>query len=163
MLVNVMARILTPVLACISLYSTAQTSEGQKNQDISSIVQSRNFIFLAQSATTMKGKTIQLSYGYDLKVIKDSIMVYLPYYGRAYNTAYSSSTDLGLQFNSHDFMYKADSTKKGSWEISIKPRGVKVSSIFLTVTSSGYCTVRINSSDRDPISFYGTVQENKSN
>jgi Domain of unknown function (DUF4251) len=158
MLFNKSGRLLILLLACISLHSSAQSGDDQKKTDIKSIVQSRNYSFSAQSATTNKGKTIQLSYGYDLKLINDSLYVYLPYYGRAYNTAYSSNSDNGIQFSSHDFIYSADSTKKQSWEITIKPKGAKVSAIYLSITSTGYCTVRINSNDRDPISYYGTIK-----
>jgi len=158
MLSNTIVRMLIPLLASISINSNAQSGDDQKKTDLKSIVQSGNYSFIAQSTTTNKGRTIQLSYGYDLKLINDSLYVYLPYYGRAYNTAYSSNSDNGIQFISHDFIYSADSTKKQGWEITIKPKGVKVSAIYLSITSNGYCTARIISNDRDPISYYGTIK-----
>jgi hypothetical protein len=159
MLSHTIVRILIPLLACISINSNAQSGDDQKKTDLKSIVQSRNYSFVAQSATTNKGKTIQLGYGYDLKVINDSLYVYLPYYGRAYTIAYSSNSDNGIQFASHDFIYSADSTKKQGWEINIKPKGAKVTAIYLSINSNRYCTVRINSNDRDPISYYGTIKD----
>src|SRR5450631_1963198 len=158
MLFNKVGRLLMPLMACICLHTSAQSGDDQKKTDLSSIVQSRDYSFIAQSATTNKGRTIQLGYGYDLKVMNDSLYVYLPYYGRAYTIAYATNSDNGIQFSSHDFIYSADSTKKQGWEINIKPKGVKVTAIYLSINSNGYCTVRINSNDRDPISYYGTIK-----
>ena len=153
-------RLIFHLMAFVCLSSYAQYGNEQKKPSISSIVQSRNYSFIPQSATTNKGKTIQLSYGYDLKLMKDSLSVYLPYYGRAYNAGYQANNDIGIEFNSHDFIYSADSTKKQSWEITIKPKGAKVSSLFISVTANGYSIVRVTSNDRDPISYYGIIKEN---
>jgi hypothetical protein len=108
----------------------------------------------------MKGRTVQLSDGYGLKLNKDSLQVDLPYYGRAYTTDYPPSSNQGIQFNSVQFSYVADTVKKGGWDITIKPKNAKVNTIYLSVSTSGYCTVRIGSSNRDPISYYGTIREN---
>jgi hypothetical protein len=141
----------------LCLKGEAQSGIDQKKSSISSIIQSRNYGFSAISATTQRGKTIQLSYGYHLKVMNDSLSVYLPYYGRADNAGYQSSNDMGVEFNSNDFTYTADSTKKQGWEITIKPNGVKVMAIYMSISSNGYTTVRVNSKNRDPISYYGTI------
>jgi Domain of unknown function (DUF4251) len=153
-------RLIFLFVALSLMKSEAQSGSDQKKSTISSIIQSRNYIFMAQSATTQKGKTIQLSYGYDLKLMNDSLSVYLPYYGRAYNAGYQASNDIGVEFNTRDFTYSADTTKKQGWEINIKPTGVKVSAIFISVSSNGYSTVRVNSNNRAPISYYGTITEN---
>jgi hypothetical protein len=148
-------------MVVICLHSNAQSGNDQKKSDISSIVQSKNYSFMPQSATTNKGKTIQLSGGgYGLKLMNDSLIVYLPYYGRAYNAGYQANSNSGVEFNSHAFTYSADSTKKQGWEITIKPKGVKVTSIFMSISASGYCSVRVSSNDRDPISYYGTIKKN---
>jgi hypothetical protein len=155
--------LLLPVLATICLTGTAQVAADQKNQEsiakLKTLVETRQYRVNAQSATTMKGRTIQLSYGYNLKINQDSLHVDLPYYGRAYNANYGSS-DNGIKFKSTDFTYSADSAKKGGWEVTIKPnKETKVNNIYLTITPSGYCTIRLNSTDREPISYYGTISE----
>ncbi len=156
-------RLCFPFLFMICLNSRAQSGNEQKNPDIKSIVLSKQYAFLVQSATTKKGKTIHLTPGYGLILMKDSLSVHLPYYGRAYNTGYTSSDDSGIQFNSHDFSYTADSAKKDRWEITIRPKGIKVTVMYLSISSNGYCTVRINSSDRDAISYYGSIEGHQSN
>ena len=55
-------------------------------------IESANYTFVPQTALPMSGKSISLDYSYSLKVSKDTINSYLPYFGRAY-TAPISPTD----------------------------------------------------------------------
>jgi Domain of unknown function (DUF4251) len=152
--------VLTLLLAMGCLPGNAQSTADQKSQSLQTLINSKKYGFIAQSATAKKGRTVQLTPGYGLILNSDSLHVDLPYYGRAYTTSYPSSRDdAGIKFNSHDFSYLSDTTKKGGWEITIKPKGAKVSTIYLSISSSGYCSVRISSSDRDPISYYGTIAD----
>jgi type II secretory pathway pseudopilin PulG len=160
---NKLARLLIPLLTIVSFSGRAQSQADQKKQAqyaaLKSLIESRQYSFDAQSATTMKGRTIQLSNGYGLKLNKDSLQVDLPYYGRAYSTDYPPSSNQGIQFNSVQSSYFADTVKKGGWDITIKPKNTKVNTIYLSVSTSGYCTVRVSSSNRNPISYYGTIRE----
>ena len=145
------------LLTLISMSGIAQSDADQKKQTLKTLIDSKIYAFKVQSATTKKGQTVQLSPGYGLKIVKDSLQVDLPYYGRAYTTSYPPNNNGGIQFNSHNFSYQADTTKKGGWDITIKPKGEKVSAIYLSISSSGYGSARISSTDRDPISYYGTI------
>ena len=65
----------------------------------------------------------------------------------------------GIQFNSHDFTYSSDTTKKdrlGYYHQAQRCKGF--STIYLSISSNGYCRVRINSNDRAPISYYGILK-----
>jgi hypothetical protein len=142
----------------MALHSKAQTGKDQDKPAVRSLIESRKYIFNAQSATSQRGKTVQLTSEYFLKLNKDSLNVDLPYYGRAYSTAYPGNNDIAMRFESHDFSYETDSAKKGGWEITIKPKKEpKASAIYLSVSDGGYCTVRIISNNRDQISYYGTI------
>jgi hypothetical protein len=145
------------------IYSTAQTSTDQKKQDkyaqLKSMIDSRHFQFHALSATSMKGKTVQLSSEFFLKLNKDSLDVDLPYYGRSYTADYPG-TDVSVRFKSNQFTYSADSTKKGGWEIAIIPKNEsKANKIYMSITSSGYCSLNISSNNRQAISYYGYIKD----
>jgi hypothetical protein len=156
-----------PVNFCLLIFTlstfktfqgTAQTGKDQDKLAIKSLIESRKYIFNAQSATSQRGKTVQLTSEYFLKLNKDSLNVDLPYYGRAYSTAYPGNNDIAMRFESNDFSYEADSAKKGGWDITIKPKKEpKASAVYLSVSAGGYCTVRIISNNRDQISYYGTI------
>jgi hypothetical protein len=157
-------RLLLPLFLIIQGQGMGQSTADQKKIDeynqLKNRIESKKFYFHAQSATTQKGKTIQLTSEYFLKLNNDSLQADLPYYGRAYSAPYSSS-DQALGFKTTEFKYSADSTKKGGWNILIEPKNVSVSKINLSVTSSGYCTMHVISNSRSPISFYGTIHDYK--
>ncbi len=154
-------RILIPILIMISLYSQGQSGDASKKQDpaaqLKNLIESKRYRFHATSATSMKGMTKQLTGEYFLKLNSDSLEVDLPCYGRSYSTNYPP-TDLSVQFTTTQFSYVADSTKKGSWVITITPKKeTTASKINMSVTSSGYCTVQVSSNSRQPMSYYGTI------
>ena len=160
-------RFLLPLLTLICLQSFAQSGAEQKKQDqfaqLKSQIDSRKFRFHALSATSMKGMTRQLTSDYFVKLNKDSLSVDLPYYGRSFTTNYPP-TDLSTEFKTTQFSYKSDTLKKGGWDITIVPKNQSnASKISLSITTSGYCTVRVNSNSREPISYYGTIADYDSN
>ena len=69
---------------------TARTQDTKKDKDaekiaqVKNLVDSQNYVFVAQSAMPMSGRVRQLTPDFDLKVTKSSIVSYLPYFGRAY-------------------------------------------------------------------------------
>ena len=145
------------------LQVVGQSDADQKKQEqaaqLKSWIESKQFSFHAISATSMKGRTRQLTGEYFLKLDKDSLQVSLPYYGRSYTTSYPP-TDLSVEFTTTDFSYESANAKKGGWEIEIKPKNENnASKIYLSITSSGYCTVRVQSNSREPISYYGTISQ----
>jgi Domain of unknown function (DUF4251) len=154
--------VLIPLLFLYLPSWSQQTADQKKDEDfalLKSRIDSRHFRFQARSATTQRGKTIQLTSDYSLSLNQDSLDVALPYYGRAYSTSYPA-TDNGLTFKSTGFGYVADSAKKGGWNIRLDKikNSSGVTRITLDISSSGYCTVRVLSNTRDMISFYGSIQ-----
>jgi len=152
-----------PVLLLICLQGFSQSVAEQKKQDqynqLKSQIDSRKFRFHALSATSLKGMTRQLTSDYFLKLDKDSLSVDLPYFGRSFTTNYPP-TDLSTEFKTTQFSYKSDTLKKGGWDITIVPKNESnASKISLSITTSGYCTVRVSSNSREPISYYGTITD----
>jgi hypothetical protein len=157
------SKLLLPFLMLICLQSFSQSDAEQKKQhefnQLKSQIDAKKFRFHALSATSMKGMTRQLTSDYFLKLNNDSLSVELPYYGRSFTTNYPP-TDLTTEFKTTQFSYKSDTLKKGGWEITIVPKNqANASKISLSITTSGYCTVRVNSNSREPISYYGTITD----
>ena len=119
--------------------------------------------FTASVEDFYKGKTLQLTGGYFLFLGGDSLTVALPFFGSEYQSSHygASKEDAGINFHTHQFTYKADTTKKGGWDITIQPQGQKsANKIFLSITSSGSCRTTVNSSGRSNMTFYGNVLSN---
>lgn len=123
-------------------------------------VDGKHYTFSANTATTLRGSTIQLTSEYDLRITPDSVISFLPYYGRAYMDVPYNPTDGGVKFSSTKFDYKVSQKKKGGWEITINPKDVKnLERLVLNISSDGYASLSVTSTNRDPISFYGYLKE----
>lgn len=142
--------------ACMS------TSQAQENtKDFESIVNSRNYVFVAQSANPVGARFRQLTSEYDFRVLGDSVVSFLPYFGRAYS-APIDPTKGGIQFTSTDFEYSHETRSKGGWVVTIKPRDVQdVRQVTLTVMEKGSASLQVISTNRQQISFNGYVEARK--
>ena len=140
---------------------TKKDKDAEKIAATKSLVDSQNYVFIAQSASPMSGRVRQLTPDYDLKITKSLIISYLPYYGRAY-TAPIDPTQGGIQFTSKDFTYTATPRTKGGWDVLIKPKDYQdVQQMSLSISSTGYATLQVTSTNRQPISFNGYVRAPK--
>ena len=105
----------------------------------------------------MRGRTIQLTSDYTLTVRGDTVIAFLPYFGRAY-TAPLDPAKGGIDFTSTNFDYKAKQRKKGNWEINIKPKDADdVRQLYLSFSASGFGNLQVTSLNRQTISFNGHV------
>jgi len=137
--------------------STRQDKKKAKQEQLRAQIDARHFTFNAQSATSMGGRTRQLTGSNTLTVHGDSLDVYLPYFGRAYS-ATLGDTNGGINFSSTSFSYDEQHAKNGGWIIIIKPKDEKnASNMQLSISEDGYATVQVMSNNRQMISFYGQV------
>jgi hypothetical protein len=153
------------LLCVVSLSSMAQNTrkerQAKKVADIKAMIEANNYVFKAQSANPMRGGTFNLITEYDLSVAQDTLIAYLPYFGRAYQ-APMDPTDGGIHFTSTRFSYNKQQTKDGGWEISVKTTDAKgIEQLFLSISQDGYAQLRITSTNRDPITFDGYIEQRK--
>jgi hypothetical protein len=144
-------------LAALAAAIPACAQSTDKAAAIQRLVESKNYVFRAQTAMPQTGQVRNLTSIYDLKIRTDAIVSDLPYFGRAY--APVDPNEGGIQFTSKDFTYTSKPKKKGGWEITIKPNDIKadVKQMWLTITTDGYATLRVICNNRNPISFNGQV------
>lgn len=145
----------------LSLFTATVYSQDSKTDtepgSIAASVESRSFAFQAQSVSPMKGGTRQLTPGYKLTVSGDTLICNLPYFGVVYQ-ANMGSSDGGFDFTSYKFDYQSKIKKKGGWVIKIKTKDTKGQRQFiLTVFENGTASLSVNSSDRESISYFGSL------
>jgi Domain of unknown function (DUF4251) len=144
------------LLLGLALFSVTASLHAQAaKNDFGSKISGKHFVFKAQTVTPTSGRLRQLTSDYDVKVSGDSLIVYLPYFGRAYS-APINSTDVGINFTSVNFDYNASPRKKKGWDLVIKPKDASgVQDLSFTIFDNGSASLRVNSVNRQPISFNG--------
>ncbi|WP_336515539.1 DUF4251 domain-containing protein [Pollutibacter soli] len=148
--------ILMLVFCCFSDESFAQ-DKAEKTSEVKQMIDAKKFEFIAQSMTPTSGRMRQLTSYYSLIVKPDTLNSDLPYAGRAYSAPMDPAAT-GVSFISTSYDYKITDRKKGGWDIEIRPKDVNtVQTMQLTVYDNGSAYLRVQSNQRQPISYNGTV------
>jgi len=137
-----------------------QIKQQEKAASIKHKINAQKYTFIAQYAQPLRGGQKYLTSDYDLRVKRDSIIAWLPYFGRAYMDVPYNSTDDGIKFTSTKFDYKIVEKKKGGWTITIVLNDVRRSQkLFLDVFTNGSATLQVASNSRDAITFQGYIKD----
>ena len=75
------AMVLTAVRCSNEVYAQNNT---ESEALVARAIETQNYVFKARQAMPSAGRTRQLNTDYDLRVSKDSVASWLPYFGRAY-------------------------------------------------------------------------------
>lgn len=148
------AALLVSAILAFSCWAGAQEKDPAK---VKALVESKNFIFKADyvNPQSMRSRSLTTS-DYDLTIRPGEVISYLPYFGRAYSAPINGEG--GIKFTSKDFEYKLVKEKKNSWDISIKPKDASdVQELYLTVFNNGTASLRVNSTNRQSISYRGYI------
>lgn len=168
------------LILSLAFISFATQLFAQTNKETTTrIVSDKNYIFVANTAIPMAnndinkvlmmmpggqgGSSINLSGSqYDVKVTKDSIVAYLPYYGRAFS-APMDPTQGGIKFTSKDFSYTETKNKRGAYTIQINTKDVSRENYRFTIniSTNGYASLTATSVNKQPILFNGYLDEPK--
>jgi hypothetical protein len=162
------------------LFSGLQLKAQTSQETTAKVIDDKNYVFAATSASPLNAADINNVMSkmpgyignagninlngshYDLSVTPDSLVAYLPYYGRSYTPKIGDPNDSGIKFNSKDFSYKSTKTKKGGWLIQMNPKDVKDNyNLTLSVTKTGNATLTITSNSQQSISYSGNINEPK--
>jgi hypothetical protein len=138
--------------------SSKQQKQNQKEQKINDLIKSQHYSFIPQTVLPSRGPSKTLTYDYELKIKNDTLISYLPYFGRAYSVSIAS-TENPLDFKTTDFTYNITDQKNGGWDILIKTKNTgDPRQLILSVSKDGYASLQIISTNRESISFNGYIQ-----
>jgi hypothetical protein len=173
-------RTLKNLFLVILLFSAAGLKAQTDKATTLKILEAQNYVFVATSAMPMNASDINKvmsrmpgytggagninlnGSSYDLTVTKDSVVAYLPYYGRSFTPKIGGIDEGGIKFKSKSFSYKATMRKKGGWLVTITPKDVRDNyRLTLIVTTAGYATLTVTNNTQQPISFSGYMAEPK--
>lgn len=152
------ALILFAIAGMLPAALQAQNKE-DKEAKVKDMVTAQNYVFKAQTAIPSSGQTRQLTTDFDMRISKDSIISYLPYFGRAY-TAPVNPSEGPLNFTSTKFDYKVTERKKGGWEVIITPKDHQdTQQMALSIFENGSAALTVTSNNRQSIAFNGYITD----
>jgi len=170
---NRLKTLLITALAFSGLNAVAQTDKATTAK----IVEAKTYTFVARSVTplntldiskvmskmpdAMQGGVINLTETYyEVKVTPDSVVAFLPYYGRSFSAPINQD-DAGVKFNSKKFEYKSQKGKKRGWDTVIETKDAKENyRLAFNISDNGYVTLSLNSNNKQSVTYQGYLKEN---
>lgn len=129
----------------------------QREQAIKEQIVSENYKINVNTAYPRRGRTIHLSSPYSLEIRNDSVISYLPFYGRAYSIPYGGGE--GLIFKAPLDEYNMEMNKKGTAKVKFIARSIEDRFTFnLVLYSNGSASINVNMQNRESISFSGEIE-----
>ena len=151
--------ILLVVLMITSACSSSKLSDEEKKAKeyrIALQVRNRDYTIETSRAIPMRGGSINLSYGYDLKISKDSVYAYLPYYGVVQSAPMGS--DGGIRFATLMTDYNITPTKDG-WNVRFRIDSREQKHDFmLSIFKNGRSSITVTPLQRDRITYWGEMK-----
>ena len=147
-------------LVLFSCGTTQKAIEKAKKAELlNDQISNLDFKFNATYAYPQNYKSVYLSPYYDVKVSPDTVVAYLPFYGRAY-TAPMDPREGGIKFTSTNFEYEIKKGKKaGNWFVTINTKDTsRPFTLFFDLWDNGTARLNVQDRDRQSISFQGNIE-----
>lgn len=136
---------------------SAQTKKEKKElkkQAVEKLVTSGKYKINVNRALPARGRSVTLTSPYSVEIRNDSVISYLPYYGRAYSIPYGGGE--GLNFKAPLTDYKLEWGKKETAKIKLRSEEDKFD-FSIDVFSNGSSSIFVNMQNRQSISFQGEL------
>jgi hypothetical protein len=142
-------------------YNDEQKAYKQKQQEekvmkLDSLVSSREFVFVARTASPSGGRSVNLfSNPNFIRFQPEMIESEMPFFGKAYSGGYG--TEPGMKFKGKPTIFTVKKGKK-NWDVTAEVSNpVDRYKIYLTVTSSGTASLSISCNQKSSISYSGDI------
>jgi hypothetical protein len=130
----------------------------KRKEEVKNLIENKTFVFTPTHAMPLGGGSIQLSYSFEAEVKGDSVFSYLPFYGVAYHVEYGSRNspfDFELPVENYEMEKDGD-----GYHVTLE---VKNKMDYITysfhISDLGYSTLNVTSTNRQAISYYGSIRK----
>ena len=161
-----MKRVILLILVAISaaiLLSGCATSEEKAAQmaelsaNVTNALNNRDYKIAIDRMYPMRGSSRHVSFGYSVEVRNDTLISYLPYFGRAYNVPYGGGK--GLNFTAPIGSYQEFMKRNGQRHIEIGVSNEEDTYFYtIEVFDNGNSTVDVRARQRERISYSGHIE-----
>ena len=140
-----------------SLFSQSKKEKREKRAwEVKERIESKRFTIDVNRAIPMGGQAINLTSPYSLEMRGDSVISYLPYFGRAYSVPYGGGD--GLRFSQSITGYTCTFGKKGKTHIHFATRtDDDIYRLDIQVFSNGSATIAVMPTHKQSITFQGEI------
>ena len=136
----------------------AQMAELSANVTIA--LNNRDYKIAIDRMYPMRGSSRHVSFGYSVEVRNDTLISYLPYFGRAYNVPYGGGK--GLNFTAPIGSYQEFMKRNGQRHIEIGVTNEEDTYFYtIEVFDNGNSSVEVRARQRERISYSGNVEFGK--
>ena len=148
-------------MALVMLNGCATSEEraaraAEQKKKVATALMKRNYKIAVDRMYSMRGVSKSVSYGYSVEVRNDSLISYLPYFGRAYSVPYGGGK--GLNFAERIGSYKEFQEKSGKRHIEIGLKNEEDTYLYtIVVFDNGKSSIDVQSRQRERISFSGDM------
>ena len=155
---KIMILLLATVLTACSTLTPAEKAERKAKtaQAVEKALTERRYKVDISMMLTNRGTAVNVTSNYSLEVKGDTLVSYLPYFGRAYQMPYGGGK--GLNFTAPISDYHAEKDHRGTYQININVKNEEDDySYHLEVFDNGSTTIHLTTRQRDPISYSGDL------
>jgi hypothetical protein len=150
-------------IAAVGCSGNKKVVSNFSKEAITDAINKNEWVFTSNYVMPQSGRSRSVNGPYNVTYSANKLIVYLPYFGRAY-TATIGSTQGPLDFKSSDFDISKDQTKEGQWTLVLKPKDYReVQTMTFTFFDNGSANLAVILTNRSPISFSGTVAPKPAN
>lgn len=147
---------LVMIVGCATAEERAARAAEQAKA-VKAALQERNYQIAVNRMYPSRGASKSLSYGYSVEVRNDSLISYLPYFGRAYDVPYGGGN--GLNFSAPIRNYQESQPKSNLRHIEIDVKNDEDIYLYtLDIFDNGSTDINVRSRQREPISFSGEME-----
>lgn len=154
----IIGMVLMLIVAGCSSMTSAERAERKAAQmrAVAEAIAQQHYKINVQMMYPSRGGAKHVSYGYLVEVKGDTLVSYLPYFGRAYSVPYGGGK--GLNFTAPISEYKAEKDNKGTTQITVIVNNEEdILTYFLSVFDNGRATIDVRAREREPISYSGDL------
>lgn len=138
--------------------SSSKSYTNLEKEMIEEMINNRSFTFVAERMNPLRGRSRILTSSYDVRVNNDSLISYLPYFGRAYSAPVDPS-NIGTQFTSTKFTYQIKADKNNQYRVILTPKDVfSIQELSFIIFDNGTASLNVSSTSRDQISYEGYLK-----
>jgi len=150
--------VVVAVMGLLSACSTMTAAErAQKALAVEKALASRRYVVDVRMMYPRRGRAVNVSSNYSLEVKGDTVVSYLPYFGRAYSVPYGGGK--ALNFSAPISSYESARDEKGRTYVKLVTDNEEdVITFQLEIFDNGQATIDVQAREREPITYSGELE-----